>query len=260
MTAERRNNPDQPLTDLHAHLLPGLDDGPASMDAALEAARGLVADGISMVICTPHLALGQYDNLRDPVIAATRAMQSRLDAAGIGLRLFPGCEALAHPDLPRLLAAGKLATLADRGRHVLLEIPWTLLAPAVPALDRLLEELNELGVQVILAHPERYELVHKHPGWLAERVEKGMLVQVNAAHLLPGQAGTTARTARTLLQEGLVHFIGSDGHGNTRRPFNLGSTLRVLSRHYHTGVLEQAAANALSVVEGLPSPPPPIKV
>lgn len=238
------------LIDLHVHLLPGLDDGPASMEAAVAAAREVSADGVGIVVCTPHLALGQYENTRDVVLDQVERFQAELDAEGIDLQVLPGCEALIHPRLPELLAASRVATMADLGRHLLLEIPWTLLSPAVPSLDRLLAELRQCGVQIILAHPERYELVQKDPDWLGKRVEDGLLVQVNAAHLLPAQTGTVGKTARHLLENRLVHFLGSDGHGSRRRPANLGTILRELVLTYGEHLADQAMTNAWALIGG----------
>lgn len=244
------------LIDPHIHLLPGVDDGALSMTAALEAARQMVAEGVTAAICTPHLALGQYDNYRDQVLSGVASLQQALYAAGIPLQVFPGCEALAHPRLPELLAQGQIATLADGGQYLLLEIPWTLLPPAVPSLDNLMGEIEDQGVRIILAHPERYELVHKYPEWLEERVARGLLVQLNAAHLLVSEAGTVGKTARSLLERGLVHFIGSDGHCRRHRPVNLGSTLRELAQVYGNGLMAQATANARGIIAGAADIPP----
>ncbi|HEY8450279.1 MAG TPA: CpsB/CapC family capsule biosynthesis tyrosine phosphatase [Bacillota bacterium] len=250
---------DDALVDPHIHLLPGLDDGPPSLAAALDMARQLRGDGVGTVICTPHFAPGYYANGRDRVLQAVARLHSALADASIDLEILPGCEALAHPRLPELLARGELPTLADRGRHVLLELPWTILGPQAPRYEAIIEGLRDQGPAVILAHPERYELVHKNPDWLSAWVERGLLVQVNVEHLLASAQTAVGRTARLLLQRSCVHLLGSDGHDTRRRPANLGTALRQLAARYGDGLIAQATRNARAVAAGLAQPLAPLE-
>lgn len=234
------------LVDVHIHLLPGLDDGPRSLAEALDLARRAVDAGVAVAVCTPHLIAGQFENLRSRVLPAVRRLQQRLDEEGIPLRLLPGCEAYAHPSLPELCDRGELPTLADRGRHVLLELPWSALPPGV---DELVFALQQRGLAVILAHPERYAAVQRQPDLVDRWVQRGVLIQVNAGHLVEPAHGAVHRTARKLLERGCVHLVASDAH-SLRRPPELGPALQRLAREYGPALAEQAAANAAAVAAG----------
>lgn len=241
------------LVDLHIHLLPGLDDGPRSRAEALELARLAVEAGVGTAVCTPHLMVGRFDNVRSRVLPAVRRLQEALDAEGLPLRLLPGCEAYAHPSLPALHDAGELPTLGD-GPFLLLELPWTALPPG---LDELLFELQQRGLRPILAHPERYAPVQRQPDLVGRWVERGVLVQVNALHLAAASLGIVHRTAWRLLERGWVHLLASDAH-STRRPPCLGPLLERLAQEAGDDLAARARANAEAVVAGTPEALPPL--
>lgn len=233
-----------PLVDLHLHLLPGLDDGPLALADAVALARRAAAGGTEIAVCTPHLVPGRWPNGRRRVEEAVARLQRALDEAGVPLRLLPGCEAYAHPDLPDLLDAGEVATLAGQGRHLLLELPVTALPPG---FDRFLFDLQQRGLVIVLAHPERYLPVQRRPELAGEWATRGVLLQLNAAHLLDAGDRAAFRTARRLLERGWAHLIASDGHSR-RRPPDLGPALARLAAVYGRALAEQARANAFAVV------------
>jgi protein-tyrosine phosphatase len=204
-----------PLVDIHCHLLPGIDDGAADLEAALAMARILVADGVRIVVATPH-QLGAFTvNRGEQVRERVRELQGELDAAGIPLEVLPGGDVRIEADLPRRLAAGDALTLGDRGRHVLLELPHELYFP----IDGLLRELATRGVVGVLSHPERNAGLIAKPQAAAALVDGGCLMQVTAGSFLGGFGPAAQQTAEWMLAEGLVHFVATDAHGpKSRRP------------------------------------------
>jgi protein-tyrosine phosphatase len=105
-------------------------------------------------------------------------------------------------------------SLADRRRHVLLELPHEIYAP----LDRLLAELNAAHMVGVLSHPERNLGILNQPAVLPQLVKQGCLLQVTAGSLL-GLFGTRIRGfSESLVEQGLVHFIATDAHGTGSRP------------------------------------------
>lgn len=200
--------------DVHCHCLPGLDDGPATAAEAMALCRALAADGITTVIATPH-ELGRYDG--NGQAAEIRRAVSRLNAAlaaeGVPLNVLPGADVRLDERIPALLAAGRLLTLADRGKYLLVELPHEVLIDLRP----LIEELALRRVKVILSHPERHMLlvsqVHAVMPWL----QAGAVLQITAASLL-GEFGSAAgRAAWYWLRVGAATLVATDAHDTVGR-------------------------------------------
>lgn len=139
-------------TDYHCHILPGIDDGPATADESLALAGALAEAGFTTVCCTPHHIKGLYDTTPDEVRAGTRQLQEALVQTGIPLTLVPGLEYYADEFLPDLLAAPLLLP----GDLLLVELP--------PRAERHLvaETLYGVvrrGITPLVAHPERCPLL-----------------------------------------------------------------------------------------------------
>jgi protein-tyrosine phosphatase len=128
--------------------------------------------------------------------------------------------------LPALVKSGTVLTLADRGRHVLLELPHDRYVP----LEPLLVALGRQGLTGILSHPERNRGLIAEPAIVETLVQQGCLMQITAGSLL-GQFGASAeRLARFLVERRLCHFVASDAHDTRRRPFGLGAAHQAVAR------------------------------
>ena len=126
--------------DIHCHCLPGLDDGPETLDDALAVCRALVRDGITTVIATPH-QLGRYDRLNSSqqVRRVVTELAAQLVDQEIPLEIYPGGDVRVDERLARLLDEGEIGTAADAGRHLMLELPHELYVDPLPMIDILLE-------------------------------------------------------------------------------------------------------------------------
>jgi protein-tyrosine phosphatase len=203
------------LCDLHCHLLPGLDDGPATLDETLETARAQVRAGVERVVCTPHSSPGMS-------VSAARMhervaeVRAALAEHGIPLAIETGAE-VAMTRLPDLDAAELAALALAGGGWILLEAPT---AAAFP-VERAVEEVHDQGLGVVLAHPERCRVFQEDPARLRLLVDRGARVSITAS-ALTGSFGRTPRAcAEALVAEGLVHNAASDAHGVGRRPPDL---------------------------------------
>jgi protein-tyrosine phosphatase len=207
--------PEPCFVDIHCHVLPAIDDGARDWETTLAMSRQWTAEGVGWVIATPH-QLGRYQHVSaDAIRALTRQTQEELREAGIPLTVLPGAEARIHESLPALIREGKVLTLGDHGRHLLLELPREQTLP----LNSLLRELCRAGIQCILAHPERNRVLIGHPDTVRSWVERGCLVQVTAGSILERFGPESLRASRQLLEAGLVHFVASDAHDlANRRP------------------------------------------
>jgi protein-tyrosine phosphatase len=203
-----------PFVDIHCHLLPGLDDGPAGEEEAVSMARLAAAEGIGTVIVTPHQSGNYPQNTPERIRQRTDRLQHVLDRQGIHLHLLPGADIRVEPDLAGKILAGQALTLADRGRYVLLELPPDVYIP----LDRLLDELHSAGMVGILSHPERNRGILHQPRVLRRLFDQGCLFQITAGSLSGCFGSQVQKFSQWLLKQELVHFIGTDAHGITSRP------------------------------------------
>ena len=205
--------PDRSLTDIHCHLLPGIDDGADDWETALAMARMAVAEGVRAIIATPH-QLGCYARNRGEAIRSRVVrMQQELDRHGIPLRVLPGADVRIEPGLLDQIQRGDVLSLGDCRRHVLLELPHDLYLP----LDRLLDELHVAGLVGILSHPERNRGILQRPNLVRQLVERGCLMQLTAGSLTGAFGHTVRRYSEKLIEDGLVHVVASDAHDLDRR-------------------------------------------
>jgi protein-tyrosine phosphatase len=206
------------VIDLHCHILPGIDDGAPDLATALDMARAFVADGVTMVACTPHILPGLYHNNGPQIRAAVQTLQNELDANGIALQLTTGADVHVVPDLVAGLRSGHLLSLAD-SRYVLVEPPHHV---APPRLDDLFFQLIVAGYVPILTHPERLTWIKSQYTAIQDLGRAGAWMQVTAGSL-DGAFGKAAQYwAERMLDDGLVHILATDAHDTRRRPPNLG--------------------------------------
>ena len=239
--------PRPPLVDIHCHVLAGFDDGAADADESLAMARLAAADGIASVVATPH-QLGSFRKNRGEAIRrAVAALGERLAGHGVALRVFAGAEVRIEPDLAPKIRDGEVLTLADQGRHVLLELPHEVYLPVEPVL----EQLHAAGLAGILAHPERNLGILHRPKVLERLADAGCLMQLTAGSLAGTFGPQVQGLAERLLLEGYVHFVATDAHSaQTRRPMLRRAWDRVAQLGGLPTACELCCGNPASVVAG----------
>lgn len=239
------------MIDLHAHVLPGIDDGPSDIAEAKALLRGMAEEGIVKVVATPHVS-ERYPN--DPSTIA--AALARLDDGTLPVEVALGAEvtiedatALDDTTLGRLRLGG--------GPWLLVECP---LSPAAADFDPALARLRERGFRLVLAHPERSPALQRDPGRVLEHVVAGDLTAVTAG-AMTGRFGRTARAMCVrLFEQGLVHTVTSDAHDLRGRPPGLTEGFAALEAELpgvtgHAGWYTEEVPAA--VLAGAPIPPPP---
>ncbi len=201
------------MIDLHCHILPGIDDGPPTIEDALALARVAADCGTRIVVATPHVSW-EYPNTYRGIADAVDDLNTRLRAEGIGLEVRTGAElamtrvaAIEADELERLALGG--------GRWLLVEPPFT---PVVTGLDSLVSQLQQRGYSVLLAHPERCMAFHSDRAILERIVAGGALTSITAGSL-DGRFGSSVRRfAFQLLDDQMVHNVASDSHDAIKRP------------------------------------------
>lgn len=200
--------------DLHAHLLPGVDDGVRTIDDAVEAVRALQALGYRASVLTPHVYRDLYPNTRETLEPALADLRAALAKAGISHELHMAAEYFADEHLIHLVEREPLLTFGPDSKHVLFEYPYVseplLWADAITALLR-------NGYTPVLAHIERYRFVTQAPDtWLDRFAQFGLKLQCNIGSLV-GQYGPDPQTfARRLRDRGIPTFWGTDLHRSSQ--------------------------------------------
>jgi len=201
------------LTDIHTHVLPGVDDGAKDMETALDMLRIAEKNGIKHILATPHYIKDSYENNLTLVTRKCKELAVKLVAEGIEMSIYPGCEAFIFPELPEAVRDGVVPTL-NGSMYVLVEFPMMSIPDYT---DDVLYKLQLYGYTPIIAHPERYIEFIKNPNHLYSLIERGMLAQLNATSLNKIHGTAVYDTAIKLLKHRLVHFVASDAHTCRRR-------------------------------------------
>ncbi len=242
------------FVDIHSHLLPGIDDGPETLEGSLAMARAAAAAGTAVLAATPHLHTGFPNVHIEEVGERTQQMQAAIDEAGIELQVVPAAETSLLWAIEASDEHLRLATYGQRGADLLVETP-----DDVSMIEQLLYQVRVRGVRVTLAHPERSETFQRQPGRLARLHEQGILLQVNASALLrarsPGQ-----KLIEHLVRNELADVMASDGHRATEwRPVDAladgAAALSALVGATRAQWMVDEAPGA--IVTGQPLPPAP---
>lgn len=204
------------MIDIHCHILPGIDDGPANEAEALELARAAVAAGTLAMVATPHVSWDYPGNSSHVIADGVARMEAALAREGIPLQLYTGAEIamtrvgeLSDEELLRLRLGG------PEGTHLLVECP---LSPTATGFAQVLSQLREKGHQIVLAHPERCPAFQRDPAQFERLAAEGCLAQVTAGALVGRFGRTVQEFGDRLVREGLAQDISSDAHSATRRP------------------------------------------
>lgn len=212
------------MIDLHSHVLPGLDDGAADIEASVAMARAAREDGISVLAATPHVR-DDFRTTPEQMEHALARVREAVRAAGVEIEILPGAE-IALDELARLgLDELRRFGLGGNPELVLLEFPYY--GVRLDLAQRLFE-LRTNGFTPVLAHPERNPVVWKHVGVVADLVAAGALVQVTAASL-DGRLGRRSRAAAlALIGQGLAHMVASDAHAPEVRAIGMSSAVEAI--------------------------------
>ena len=245
------------MIDLHCHILPGIDDGAADISVSIAMAKAFVADGVSVVACTPHILPGLYANSGPQIRQATEELQQRLATERIPLRLVTGADNHVLPSFVAELRSGHLLSLAD-SRYVLVEPPHHV---APPRMDEMFFNLLVAGYIPILTHPERLSWINSHYDVIQRLIQAGVWIQLTAGSLT-GAFGQRARYwSERMLDEGCVHILATDAHDMARRPPKLSRGRELASKRIGSIEAEHLVeTRPRGVLDNeLPSNLPPLK-
>ena len=215
------------MIDLHAHLIPGVDDGARDLDDALAMCREASAQGTTAVVATPHVRHELFWNddperLRLRFEELREALDGSLDVR-LGSEITLNSE--SYEEMLRL-PDGDLFTLAG-SRWVLVELPWRGVGPDP---REVFHELKVAGLRAIVAHPERVRWLMLNPGLIEALRDAGARFQLTAASVTGNLGPAAAGACRFFFDAGWADFVASDAHDTTRR----GPSLREAHEHVAT--------------------------
>ena len=198
--------------DIHTHLLPGIDDGPREMAAALDIARRAAVDGTDIMVATPHqrdVMLGSsIQHVRDLVSEINGRLRAEEEPHRPVVRVVMGMENHIEPGLPDWVEDGRALPIGNT-RFILSEPPFSSYPDYV---DDVLRRLQDLRLVPIIAHPERNAVLQRNAKKVRRMVEDGMFVQITAGSLLGDFGRLAQRLAEQLVRDGGAHFVASDTH------------------------------------------------
>jgi protein-tyrosine phosphatase len=207
-----RQNFGQPIghllgADMHAHLLPGVDDGPQSIHEALDMLRKLAAFGYSVAVATPHTFHPLWPDNQKAIDEASKTIQDIIRDAGLPLEFRVGAEYFCGEAFGQAIDSGDLLTLD--GTRVLFETPPER---PYPAMHQFIFDMRRLGFIPVLAHPERYLWLQQNLAMVSQLRDWGCEFQITLGSASGRYGPKAAQLARYLIQKGLVDFAGTDLH------------------------------------------------
>jgi protein-tyrosine phosphatase len=246
------------FSDIHTHVLAGIDDGPDDLEGSVEMLRAAADSGIVTIASTPHLR-SDFPNVHVSELSdRCAALSIRARQEGIELRLVSGGEVALGWALEADDDELALASYGQRGTDLLIETPQI----NTVGLETALHAVRVRGYRITLAHPERSGEFQQDVSRLSALVDQGILLQINADTLLGDtRKSRTCRLARRLCADGLAHVLASDAHrGVTWRPVtNLVHGVEAAAALVGAERAEWMASSApAAVIEGreLPAAPP----
>jgi protein-tyrosine phosphatase len=202
------------MVDLHCHILPGLDDGPDTMEESMAMVESAIADGVTHVVATPHSNSKYFFDF-----AHVRRLRDELQAkAGERLKIATGCDFHLNPENLESLRNDARQYCINQGDFLLVEFNEFSIPPS---MDQTLYAIQLAGVQPVITHPERNTILRSRPERLKKWIRQGCFAQVTGGALTGGFGAGSQQDALRWIAEGLIHFVASDAHNTRSRPLRL---------------------------------------
>ena len=196
-------------TDMHSHLIPGIDDGVKDIETAISLIRKMKDLGFKKLITTPHIMADIYRNNPTIINEGLKRLRKSVMMAGIDIQLEAAAEYQVDDGLIDILQKNELMSFGDQ--YVVIELPYY---SAPENLNEVIFEMQVAGYKIILAHPERYMYWHNKLSKLEELKGKDVYFQLNTISLSGYYSYPTRKMARRLIQGGMIDFLGSDLHNH----------------------------------------------
>ncbi len=197
----------QITTDIHSHLIPGIDDGSKSMDESIEMIETFIALGYTKLITTPHIMSHRYPNTRAILEEGFVALKKELQARDLKIEIEVASEYYLDETVMELVEQRDIMTFGKN--YMLFEMSYV---QPLHHLEEMIFEIKVAGYTPVLAHPERYIYMHEDFSKYERLKEKGVLFQVNIPSLGGYYSKAVQKVAKRIAEAGMIDFIGSDAH------------------------------------------------
>ena len=204
-------------TDMHSHLVPGIDDGSDSLETSIELIKGMKEMGYKKLITTPHIQGEFYQNTPEIILAGLERVKRELkkqniimeNLANILIEMEAAAEYLIDDKFEEKYKSGNILTFGKK--YLLIEFSYF---NEHPNLKQYLFDLQIEGYNIILAHPERYSYWFRNFRKYEEMKDRGILFQININSLASYYSGEVKHIAEKLIDEGMVDLAGTDMHNH----------------------------------------------
>ncbi|MEI2401383.1 tyrosine-protein phosphatase [Niallia taxi] len=214
------------MIDIHCHILPGVDDGPLTIEESIVMAREAVKEGIHTIIATPHHRNNKYENSKTTILQKLSILKKEIIKENIPLTILPGQENRIFGEILEDYQKGEILTL-NHSDYLFIEFPTS----SVPRYaERLLYDIQIEGLTPIIVHPERNKELLENPDILYNLVKNGALTQVTAASVAGYFGKSIKKFSTQLLEHNLTHFVASDAHNTHNRTFKLNEAYELIAR------------------------------
>ena len=195
-------------TDMHSHILPGIDDGSPDIETSFQLVKGLMELGITKSIATPHIMGDMYRNNADTIFLAMQQLQAALDKENIVFELSAAAEYMLDNYFFEQLN-NKTVMLTVKDKLILTEFSYSSM-PSNP--KQMIFGILTEGYTPILAHPERYAYYYPNYKQFHYLKDLGFLLQVNLLSLTGYYGKEAAKAGRYIIKNNLASFTGTDLH------------------------------------------------
>lgn len=224
-------------TDIHCHLVPGIDDGSPDAKTSADLIERMQGWGIKRIIASPHVTQNTFENDASTIEPAMQELQAELARRGNSIPVSHSAEYRIDELLTKRIADNNLCFLPNDYmiiENAFLQEPWNL--------DQLIFDLQVRGIKPILAHPERYSYYYNKPARYEALHNSGLAFQINLLSLAGAYGKAEKKIAEQLIEKGLVDFIGTDLH-NSHHADIIDNYLLTSEAHKHMDALRGKVKN-----------------
>ena len=235
------------MIDIHSHILPNVDDGAQTEQESIAMAKAAAKEGITKIVATPHHKNRTYDNYKSEIKYQVSVLNDLLSAHQLSLTVLPGQEVRIFGEILEDYENGEILTVNET-KYILVEFP----SDSVPQYaQKLFYDMQLQGLVPVIVHPERNRELLQHPETMYELILNGALSQVTAASLIGKFGKQIAQYSEELVDANLTHFIASDAHNTTTRPFHLKEAYEHVRKEFGVETYFQLLENSELLIDNM---------
>ena len=193
--------------DIHAHLIPGIDDGSKTLESSVRMIRGLEELGYKKLLATPHVMVDYYKNSTDTILRGLDELREELVKEGINIQVDAAAEYYADEEFAKRLADNDVLTFGDN--YLLFEVSYV---NRPNNLEQVIFDIKMKGYKPVIAHPERYTFMYDDFSKYEALYNYEVDFQINIASFAGHYSPAARKIAEKLAKEDKIHWLGTDIH------------------------------------------------